>query len=374
MKILNLLASGRTGGIEVLCQNILLKSKEDNRICCLFSEGEIYDNLKKAGKKVFSVADLNGNVVKIVKELEKYCQKEKMDVVIVHHGGLKCNIIYLMLMKRLKGTKFIRYLHGCFDNYSFGNDGNCIKRFLVKKVMSKALRKSDLIIYISDAVKRSFENVFNVKSKNNKVIYNGIPDTFFDRQLTENKEEQKNNDNNYIQISYVGRLAKLKGVDILIEAVSELQDEIKKIRLNIVGDGEEEKNLKKEVEELKIDKYVTFLGRKKDVIPILDKTDIFIYPSVCEEGLGISVIEAMARKCITIAFNKGGLPEIIDNNKNGIIVENVSSKDLSKAIRHIINMESNKKEETKENARQKAMKFNINNTINEIEKALIELK
>ena len=45
MKVLNLLASGNTGGIEVLCKNILLKSKEDNRICCLFKEGEVYNEL-----------------------------------------------------------------------------------------------------------------------------------------------------------------------------------------------------------------------------------------------------------------------------------------------------------------------------------------
>ena len=287
---------------------------------------------------------------------------------------MKCNIIYLMLMKKLKDVKFIRYLHGCFDKYSFGNDGNFIKRFLVKKVMNKALKQSDLIIYISEAVKRSFENIFNIKNKNNKVIYNGIPDTFFDRKFTENKAEEKNNDNKYIQISYVGRLAKLKGVDILLQAVAELQDEIKKVRLNIVGEGEEENNLKEEVKKLKIEKYVTFYGRKKDVIPILDKTDIFVYPSICEEGLGISVIEAMARNCIIIAFNKGGLPEIIDNDENGIIVKDVNSKDLSRAIKHIINIESNKKEEMKENARKKAMKFNINNTIKEIEKSLVELK
>ena len=62
MKILNLLAAEQTGGIEVLCQNIVVKSKEDNRICCLFGEGEIFDNLKEKGITIFSTKSLNKNI------------------------------------------------------------------------------------------------------------------------------------------------------------------------------------------------------------------------------------------------------------------------------------------------------------------------
>ena len=368
MKILNLLAAGQTGGIEVLCQNIVLKSKEDNRACFLFSEGEIYDNLKKNNAKIFSTSYLNKNILRIVKTLEEYCKKEEIDIIIIHHGGMVCNIIYLLLMRKLKNIKFVRYLHGFFDKYSFGNNGNFIKRILVRKIMKRALRKSDLIIYISEAVKRSFENVFKIKDINNKVIYNGIPDEFFVKEPLNKKENEK------IQMAYVGRLAKLKGVDVLIDAMKILCENDKELKLSIVGNGEEEENLKKQVEELKISDNIEFLGRKKDVLPILDSSDIFIYPSICDEGFGISVIEAMSRGCIPITFEKGGLPEIITNRKNGILVKEVNSKELAKWIQYVISLDDNEKEKIRQEAIKRANDFNLENTIKEIERELKTLK
>lgn len=172
MKILNLLAKGGTGGIEVLCKNIVFKSEEDNRVCCLFGKGEIYEFLKYNNAKVFSTDDLKKNIFKIVNKIEKYCIDEKIDIIIDHHGGINCNLIFILLKKRLKNVKFVRYMHACFDNYSFGNDGNTLKRVLVKKVMNKAINESDLIIYISEAVKKSFERQFKIKNKKSVVIYN----------------------------------------------------------------------------------------------------------------------------------------------------------------------------------------------------------
>lgn len=172
MKILNLLAECGTGGIEVLCKNIIFNTEEDYRVCCLFGKGNIYEVLKKSNAKIFATDDLNKNIFKIVDKIEKYCIDEKIDIVIDHHGGINCNLIFLLLKKRLKNVKFVRYMHACFDEYSFGNDGNIIKRMLVKNIMNKAINESDLIIYISEAVKNSFESQFKIKNKRSVVIYN----------------------------------------------------------------------------------------------------------------------------------------------------------------------------------------------------------
>ena len=95
MKILNLLVTGEIGGIEVLCKDFLELSKEDHRLCCLFGEGTIYNELKQSGKKVFSTADKNKNLFKIQKILYKYCIENKIDVIILHHGSVKGDIIFL---------------------------------------------------------------------------------------------------------------------------------------------------------------------------------------------------------------------------------------------------------------------------------------
>lgn len=364
MKILNILATAKTGGIEVLCKNIVLKSKEDNRIFCLFEEGEIYEELKNKGIKIFSTVNYKKNILKITKALYEYCKDEKIDVVIVHHGGMTCNIIYLLLKRKLKNVKFVRYLHGCFDNYSFGNDGNFVKRALVKFFMQKALDVSDLIIYISKAARKSFEDVFKIENNKSIIIYNGIPNKFFENYI---------NKKNVTNITYIGRLSKLKGINLLIEAVGKIYKNNENIKLIVTGDGKEKGNLEKTAKKLYINNAVDFTGRKTDVIPILDCADIFVYPSICEEGFGISVVEAMARGCIPITFNKGGLPEIITNGVNGIIVKETSSDALAQAIEYVLNMDDEEKNKMRIEARKKAENFTINNTIQEIEKALKSL-
>ena len=368
MKILHLLAEGKTGGIEVLCKNIILNSKTDNRLCCMFGNGEIYDELKEKSTKIFSTASLNRNIFKIAKKIENYCKKENIDVIIVHHGGMSCNIVFLLLMNRLKNIKFVRYLHGSFDNYTFGNDGNFFKKFLVKTIMKKTLNKSNLIIYISKEVKKSFERAFTIKTKS-KIIDNGIPCVFF-------KNRPVRDLNKNITISYVGRLTKTKGIDLLIEAFYKNCERYKNIKLVITGTGEQEKELKDKTEMFNLKGLVNFTGRKENVIPILDKTDIFVYPSIWEEGFGISVVEAMARGCIPITFNKGGLPEIVNDNINGFIADKDDSmclaKTLSKVIKLII---TNKSEalDVSNRAIETAKKFTIENTIENINKEIKEL-
>ena len=354
MKVLHLLASGGTGGIEVLCKNIAVNSSIDNRWVVLFHEGEIYNELKEKGINIFSVSNLS--FYKKIKELSRYCNNEHIDIIVVHHGGISCNIVYCMLKKKNPKIKYIRYLHGCFDEYAFGNGKNKLKNILVKFIMQRAINASDCLIFISNAVKKTFENNFNIQRTKNVIIYNGISDNFLNEPI-----KRKENDD-IINLIYIGRLVNVKGVDILIDAFSKLKNNDNNYFLTIVGDGIEKQNLEKKVKELQIENFVKFVGRQKDVINWLDESDIFIYPSIWEEGFGISVVEAMSRSCIPITFNKGGLSEIIENSYNGVLVEDTNSFALANAIENL-----KITNELKNNAIRTAQKFSIKNVIENLE-------
>lgn len=364
MKVLNLLATGGTGGIEVLCKNILLKADFENSICCLFDEGDIYDELKLEGKNIFSLKSENKDIRKIVDRLEKYCIEEKIDIVVVHHGGMKCDLVYIMLKKRLPNLKYVRYLHACFDQYSFGNDGGFFKRILIKSIMKKAFECSDLLIFISKAAKRSFESEFDIKNQKKVVIYNGIGQEFFYKSSF--PKEYHNN----INVIFVGRLSYVKGIDILIHAMSEVIKSYDSVQLTIVGEGNEKYNLLKLAKELKLEENIKFVGRQEDVIKWLDNSDIFVYPSICEEGFGISVVEAMARGCIPITFSKGGLVEIIVDGKNGFLVDNVGYIELANKIMYVIKLKN--KYEIKCNAIETSKRFSFKEYIKLFEKYLKE--
>ena len=137
MKVLNLIAAGGTGGIEVLLRDIIADKTLDNRICCLFEEGEIYEELKSKNEKIFSLKDKNRNRKEIVKELKEYCIKESIDIITIHHGGINCNLIYMMLKKELPNMKYARYFHSSFDEY-WERKRRISKRFFGKNYNAKS--------------------------------------------------------------------------------------------------------------------------------------------------------------------------------------------------------------------------------------------
>ena len=357
MKILNILASGGTGGIERLCEDLSEKSKHDNYYAFLFEEGAMYERLlKKYDDKVFSCIPYKDKTSKIIKNLKDIIEKHKIDIVVVHHGGIKCNIIYLKLMKYNKNIKFVRYLHGCYDNFSWGRGKNVVVDFLADAIMKSALTKSDLIVCVSTASKESFIKRFG-KFDNMIVVYNGINDVFF---------ENVNNkifDNKLLKFVYVGRLEYLKGLDCFIDSLNDLKDTVK-FEMEIVGDGSYMRVLEKKVKDYGLQDRITFLGRKNNVKQYLDRNDIFVYPSICEEGFGISVGEAIARGCIPFVSNKGGLPEVVDYN-NSLIFED--SEDMKNKIIQLSKLSKKEKKVLSDHYVSFANKFRINKVIESLD-------
>ena len=140
-----------------------------------------------------------------------------------------------------------------------------------------------------------------------EVIYRGL-------DFPEIKRKKQNSD--AISLGFIGRLVKLKGVDLLISAFADLIDEYPHLYLQIIGDGEERQNLEKQVKNLNIQDKVSFLGYKdKNTLQnqILPSLDIFINPSL-QEGLPTTVIEALLAECIVVATDVGGTREISDKS------------------------------------------------------------
>lgn len=364
MKVLNLLATGNVGGIEVLCNNIDISQKFDNYWCFLFGGGKIAEKIKKRNEdKTFIFEYSKKNFKKRINKIIKICNENKVDIITIHHGGTYCNIIYCELKRRLKHVKFIRFLHSCYEE-QYNLSGNFIENKLNLYFINKALKKSDLIICVSKAVKETYKKKFHIKEKKIKVIYNGIPDGF----LKGTKNVLKNEQANYI---YIGRLEKVKGIDLLIDAFNKVLEKEPNAKLTIVGDGQERRKLEEQAKNLAIWNKVEFTGTKDSIKKYLDKADIFIYPSVWKEAFGISVVEAMARGCIPITFNKGGLVEIIENQKNGYIVEKIESEELAKTMLQAINNSNGEK--IIQNAQETAKKFLISKTIIKLKEAYHEL-
>ncbi|MBB1557370.1 MAG: glycosyltransferase family 4 protein [candidate division SR1 bacterium] len=183
-------------------------------------------------------------------------------------------------------------------------------------------RLADSLVAISQA---NLPFIQQFTRKKISVIYRGFN---FTPVLREKKEKP-----DQILIGFVGRLVKLKGVDLLIEAFAQLEQEYRNLRLQIIGDGEERCNLEKQVEALGLGDKISFLGYQspeKVYSDFLPHIDIFVNPSL-QEGLPTTVIEALFAQCITVATGVGGTREIADG-EDFIVVEPGSVEALKGAL------------------------------------------
>lgn len=145
------------------------------------------------------------------------------------------------------------------------------------------------------------------------------------------KQECKRKDG-YV-IGNVSRLTREKGQQHLIAAMPEILKVFPQAKLIIAGGGSDEEYFKKIVFSLGVEKNVEITGFIKDLTEFFSKINIFVFPSAWElEGFGVVTIEAMAHKLPVVASNYGPIPEIVDNNKTGLLVHPKDPKEIAKAI------------------------------------------
>jgi len=124
------------------------------------------------------------------------------------------------------------------------------------------------------------------------------------------------------KLLFVGKLRPVKGLDLLLKALSLLNTSLKKeMKLYIVGSGEYEEIYKSLARKLKVDRSVEFLGRLslRECYALYKSCDLQIMPSRLE-GFPMALLEALGSGIPIIATRVGGIPEIIKNNRNGLIV------------------------------------------------------
>jgi len=136
-----------------------------------------------------------------------------------------------------------------------------------------------------------------------------------------------------IDILFVGRLNRYKGVHVLVSAFKQLK--YKNIHLHIVGEGKEQEELKKIAEN---HPDITFHGfvSENELIGLYRKANIAVVPSIWYETFGIVIIESFKYSTPVIASNIGGFPELVENGYNGFLFEAGNADDLKKILENII--------------------------------------
>jgi glycosyltransferase involved in cell wall biosynthesis len=351
-----MLTSGETGGIESLCRDIARFGRLEHGFCFVTGGGAVYEQMKREGRTVYCLADegrkLSLHKLKMLKKI-----LAEYDAVVVHHEDPFLKMYYIALKKKFKGCG-VTIVHSCYDD-SMSAYRNRVKRFIYERITQKCFDVSDKVWYVSNAGRESCHRLYSVAQDKEKVIYNGVSPEFLEK--ADENRLKLNVDGTY-RITYIGRLVKVKGVDLLVQAVAEIAKE-KIVTLDVVGDGEERANLEELAQRLGIAENVHFYGRQADVGKFLNKSDIFVYPSVWQEVFGISIVEAMAHGLPCVANNVGGIPEIVEDGKSGFLTKEPTANGLAEAVRRVIGLyENGGIEEVSRNAKARAQKFSVQRT------------
>lgn len=365
MNVLHLLSTGDAGGIEILCKEIFLNSRHNNLFCFTYRGGAIAKEMQELNAQVYILDNISKkNIIKVIKSAESIVTENNIDRIIIHHSSPMSWIIACYLNKRYS-IPFYVYVHGNLIDELNVNKKKLI--FLRKYIYKITCQKSNGLIAISNSVSKSIIELYpNIKDKIN-IIYNGVDLNKFD------------NSNLFLEINtvptilFVGRLIYEKGVHLLVEAVSKLNTDIRCI---IIGDGEERANLETLSSSLGVGEKIKFLGTRRDIFEWHKKADLFIHPAIWEEGFGITLVESMASGLPCIAFNKGAIPEIIEDGISGFIVKENSVDELVTVIESVIDiMKTNpdKWRKIKESAKLRAQKFDINLMVSQLDELLVRL-
>lgn len=318
MKVLQIINNLDIGGAETILKNYVLKNDDcdiQNHICLLGGSDTFITNQLIEKKIVIYKLGLKS----------KYSAAAALSKLrdIISKGGYDCVHVHLF-PGQYYGAKLAREfkdVHFIFTEHSTFNKRREIK--LLYPVEKWSYSSFEKIICVSDMTcRRLGEWMPSIKSKL-KVIYGGIV-----------INDVKKSKAPIYDAVLVGSLrGNEKGVDIFIKAIKNIENSIN--RVAIVGDGVLKEELMTLRDSLDLTDKIEFAGNVDNVNEYLSESKMFVLPSRWE-GFGLAILEAMAARVPVIASDVGGIPEIIKQGIDGILVPVEDIETLSKSMLYIL--------------------------------------
>lgn len=250
---------------------------------------------------------------------------------IAHVQYMAPGAIPIILLRMLGIKKIIATAHTPADIYS--SSGLKIISLLNRHILNA-------FQCITERAEKSFfgsSGLFDNNTKLNKhgnhfTIYNNLPS-----YISLRDKPRQFNDSEKLTIGVVSRLETIKGMDLVVPAFAKVHKYFPETSLLVVGDGSLRESMEAMTISSRFSDSVSFAGRQPQnrLQEFYDKIDILLMPSR-SEGFGLTAVEGMARGCILVAADTGGLPEVVRNGKEGYLHRPEDLKDLSDKIKYLI--------------------------------------
>jgi glycosyltransferase involved in cell wall biosynthesis len=276
---------------------------------------------------LFSIPDGGPLDWRVFPRLLNLCRQKK--VALWHGHDYKSNLLGLLL-RRFWPMRLVTTVHGWVHHTSrtplyYALDRFCLPRYERVLCVSEDLRQRCLEC--------------RVPAERCLLIENGIDTEEFRRcrDITRARNELGLNSSAFL-IGAAGRLSPEKGFDLLVRSLARLREGGVDAALLLAGEGEQKKPLEELAQALGCRGHLHLVGFQADVRPYFEAMDVFALSSL-REGLPNVVLEAMALEVPVLATRIAGLPRVIDDGQNGLLVNPGSVEELTAGLLRLFEQE-----------------------------------
>ena len=287
----------------------------------------------------FILAELNAVLFALA--VNSYLRKNRANIDVIHLHLTSIGLIVSLLNKNLREKMF----YTChLSQWVFATNKPSIAEKVHLSLDSYLMRRVKKVIALSDTAKESFITIGKVSADNIVIIPNGVDTSFFSPNIEAKGMASKEYGlEGKLTVLFVGRLAKIKGVEHLIRAADAIVNKFghKDTMFVLTGShtftGVDEPvdmdEIRRHLKRCQLDKHVLFTGSLplEEVKKLYAAADIFVLPSLAE-GDPLVTLEAMASGLPVIATKVGGIPNQIRDGWNGFLVDPGNEHQLSEKI------------------------------------------
>jgi glycosyltransferase involved in cell wall biosynthesis len=276
------------------------------------------------GAPLLSVPDRGPWDWRVALELLRICRRER--VAIWHGHDYKSNVLGLLL-RPFWPMRLVTTVHGWVKHTRrtpiyYGIDRLCLPYYERVICVSEDLRARCLACGVPEERCVLIENAIDTWE-------------FSRRSSTGEAKERLGIPSDRLLIGAIGRLSAEKGFDLLIQAADALLKEGLDLELLIVGDGDQMPHLRRQIAEMDHGERVRLLGYRQDTIELYEAMDVFALSSL-REGLPNVVLEAMSLEVPVVATIIAGIPRLIRDGENGLLVPPGDVGELTRALARVL--------------------------------------
>lgn len=365
-RVLHVINGGEVGGAEELVltlMKLLDPAKYQPFLLCL-CHGPFAALVSQQGFMSGTIAMKHRLDLSTINPLREYIQQHHINL--VHTHGVRANLVARLAAAR-ENIPVVTTVHSVLRY-----DYDLPFKFLLARYVTMLTNKySDKFIAISNAIAEEITQM-GVPAEKIVIIHNGLDTDKFSipRDATEIKKELGLDPERKI-VTMIARLHPVKGHEYFLRAARKVIDTGLNVQFLIIGEGTHRHRIEQQVRDLELTGMVKMPGYYSSIEDIYGVSDLLCVPSIME-GLGLVVLEAMYFKVPVVASNIGGIPEIVSDRIDGLLVKPRDYEGLANAIMNVL-VDSDLAQQLTTRGRQKVEQFSMLNMAHQVEQVYDEV-